>query len=398
MRVLLTSNASYVPPRGGSTHSNLVWLRHLAGQGHDCRVVAAAEHDTPARDITVNSTRFFSLPETAARVSALYEQITEWQPDWVLVSSEDLGHALLREASRSAPGRVVWLAHTPQFFPFGPESWHQDPAAARLLHSAAAIVVISHTVADYVAQHLGRSAKVIHPPIYGAGPWPLMANRQGAVTMINPCTVKGLPIFLALADRFPAIRFHALRGWGTTAADEAALARRANVTLVAAVRDIEEQLAATRILLMPSLWFEGFGLIVTEAMLRGIPVIASDAGGLMEAKLGTGFAVPVRAITAWEQTFDDRHMPVAITPPQDIDAWAAALHSLLTDEPLYRRESAAQRDAAMRFVQALDAGDLLRLLTRLPPPEPRSAPPRLTAAKLSDAQRALVLRKLRERA
>ena len=42
MRILLASNASYFPPRGGSTRSNLVWLRHLAANGHACRVVCAA--------------------------------------------------------------------------------------------------------------------------------------------------------------------------------------------------------------------------------------------------------------------------------------------------------------------------------------------------------------------
>src|SRR5439155_17696273 len=120
---------------GGSTRSNLVWLRHLASHGHECRVVAAAEADTPGPDATIDGIRFLSVRERAA---ALRAQIAEWRPDWVLISSEDLGHSLLREAFRSSPGRVVYLAHTPQFFPFGPESWHRDVEAARLLRGAAA--------------------------------------------------------------------------------------------------------------------------------------------------------------------------------------------------------------------------------------------------------------------
>ena len=38
-RILLAATASYAPPRGGATRSNLLWLRHLAGNGHECRIV-----------------------------------------------------------------------------------------------------------------------------------------------------------------------------------------------------------------------------------------------------------------------------------------------------------------------------------------------------------------------
>ena len=396
MRLLLTSNATYAPPRGGSTRSNLVWLRHLAGQGHECVVVAAAEEDTPAPELTRDGIRFLSEREASERPAALGRQIAEFRPDWVLLSSEDLGHTLLREAFRGAPGRVVYLAHTPQFFPFGPESWHPDPGASKLLREAAAIVAISRTVADYVAEHLGKTASVIHPPMYGAGPWPNLANLNGVVTMVNPCAVKGLPVFLRLAERFPLVSFHALRGWGTTAADEREMARRANITVVGTVGNIEEQLAKTRVMLMPSLWFEGFGLVVTEAMLRGLPVIASDAGGLVEAKLGTGFAVPVSPIRKYEARFDDRNMPVAEAPPQDVGAWDTALSKLLSDDALYWRESEAERAAATRFVESLDAGDFERLLLGLRPAEAPVAARK--ADSLTPEQRALLLRKMRQRA
>src|SRR5271169_6510808 len=42
MRILLASSASHVPPRGGSTRSNLAWLDALASRGHTCRIVAGA--------------------------------------------------------------------------------------------------------------------------------------------------------------------------------------------------------------------------------------------------------------------------------------------------------------------------------------------------------------------
>ena len=121
---------------------------------------------------------------------------------------------------------MVYLAHTPQFFPFGPASWNPDPAAAELVARAAAVVAIGQHTAAYW-RHTGREAVVIHPPIYGNGPFPNLASFDtGLVTMVNPCAVKGISIFLALAERFPKYGFGVLPGWGTTAADRAALAAR----------------------------------------------------------------------------------------------------------------------------------------------------------------------------
>ena len=147
------------------------------------------------------------VEDPARRVQVLRNEIREFQPDWVLVSSEDLGHGLLREAHHSAEGRVVYLAHTPQFFPFGPASWNPDPHAAELVARAAGVVAIGRHMAEYIERALGRRAVVIHPPIYGPGPFPNLARfERGLVAMINPCAVKGISIFLAVAARLPAIR------------------------------------------------------------------------------------------------------------------------------------------------------------------------------------------------
>src|SRR5689334_4779190 len=153
MRILLTANASYAPPRGGATRSNLIWLDHLARSGHPCRIVSGASGEG-AELRHHESIVVFAVEDPARRTQVLRQQIREFRPDWVLVSSEDLGHALLREAHHSAPGRVVYLAHTPQFFPFGPASWNPDEQASALVAGSAGVVAIGRHMAEYIEQQL----------------------------------------------------------------------------------------------------------------------------------------------------------------------------------------------------------------------------------------------------
>ena len=409
MRILLTSSASHVPPRGGSTRSNLAWLDALAAGGHTCRVVGGAlstdtpekltqvRHELEDQQIELASSENYAVADPVKRAAALRQQIREFQPDWVLVSSEDIGQGLLRAAHEAASGRVVYLAHTPQFYPFGPASWNPDREGADLVASSAAIVAIGHHTADYIHRHLGRRAEVIHPPIYGSGPFADYGQVDGGfVTMINPCAVKGSSIFLALAADLPGCRFAALPGLGTTAEDRRALAKQPNVTLLRNCKSIDHVLQDTRILLVPSLWFEGFGLVVVEAMLRGIPVVASNAGGLVEAKLGTDFVIPVRPIERYEAAFDDQGLPRAVLPQQDLAPWSAALRALLGDQALYQHAAAAARDAATKFVSGLRPDLLEEFLLALAPGRPvmRSED---ALARLSPEKRTLLLQRLRAR-
>jgi len=408
MRILLTANASYVPPRGGATRSNLLWLEYMAARGHACQVVAAAlaesagkraqmaQEGSDRQALVDRGVEVFEVAERSRQAFVLRRQIRGFQPDWVLVSSEDLGHGLLREAHDSAPGRVVYLAHTPQFFPFGPASWNPDPHATELVAGAAGVVAIGRHTAAYIRLHTGREAVVIHPPIYGSGPFPNLASYdQGQVTMVNPCAVKGISIFLALAKRFPTYGFGVLPGWGTTADDRAQMAVHANVAMLPNCRHIAEFLSRTRVLLMPSLWYEGFGLTVMEAMLHGIPVIASDAGGLVEAKMGTPFVVHAPAIERYAPVFDEHSLPKPVIGPVDMGPWEDALRALLTCRATYERVSAASREAALGFAGSLDAARMLDYLQSLKPGERVRERPSL--AILSAEKRTLLLQMARSR-
>jgi glycosyltransferase involved in cell wall biosynthesis len=423
MRILLTANASYVPPRGGATRSNLVWLEILAAGGHECRVVAPAlstavvaqqarDEETERRwsrasasagvdRLERNGVTVYAVADRTRVVACLRDQFREFAPDWVIVSSEDLGHVLLREAARSAAGRIIYLAHTPQFFPFGPASWNQDAEATDVVRRAAAVIAIGHHTAAYIRRHTGREAEVIHPPVYGSGPYPnLAAFDSGLVTMINPCAMKGISIFLALADRFPQQAFGVLPGWGTTAADRRDLAQRPNITLLPNVRNIEQFLRRTRVLLMPSLWYEGFGLSVMEAMLRGIPTISSDSGGLAEAKTGTRYVIPGGCIERFLPVFDEHGMPKPVLPALDIDQWALALDRLLTSPQEYQAEAERSRAAALAFVETIRPDLIVDFLASLEPAAPSepSARELPRAEALSPEKRALLLKRLREKA
>ncbi len=398
MRVLLASSASYDPPRGGSTRGNLAWLEHLAGSGHECVVVAGLPVETkveehvsaPRAHLTIRSV------ESAAHRAALKEQAARFRPDWVLVSSEDLSHALLDEAHRAAPGRVVYLAHTPQFYPFGPAAWNASERARQAVIGCAGSVASARFTAAYIYENTGRRAAVIHPPIYGAAPFRRLGRWEaGAVAMINPCDVKGVAIFRQLARDNPSLPFAALPGWGTTPEVKASLDAVGNFSWIEPCRDIEQMLERARILVVPSLWMEGFGLIVVEAMLRGIPVLAADAGGLRESALGAARLIPVTPIARFQGKFDAQHLPVAEVPAQEIGPWQEALDGLIRDAGAYETASRASYEAANGFVARLDAGEMERYLAGLQPAAAAAPAPALSA--LSAEKRALLERRLRQR-
>ena len=263
------------------THQQL--LEELAAEG--IRVSCNAEVDV----FNLNGVNVHAVVDPSRLYGYLVEQIREFKPDWTLVSSEDRSQSLLETALKVQPSRVIYLAHTPQMFPFGPAGLYPGKRRTELIGQATAIVTISRFVADYIQKWTGFESFICHPPHYGSGPFPQCGRvDNGYVLMMNACAVKGISIFLALARALPDIQFAALPGWGTTHADRTALSALPNVNLLENRKNLDDILIRTRALLMPSLWVEGFGMAVVDAMLRGIPVLASNHGGLRRGQVRHG--------------------------------------------------------------------------------------------------------------
>jgi glycosyltransferase involved in cell wall biosynthesis len=378
MKILLTMNLPYTRWSGGANRANRHLLEALAARGHDPTAIVpllgapsreseedaiirltseatAIDHDRAVLRYSLDGVRVHAVRERKNLRAYLDDYLHSSPPDITIVSSEDQSQLLLDTVSRYGKIPVVYLAHTPQMLPFGPESLHPGNARTQLVMRSHAIASISATVAQYIHAHLGRESYVMRFPCFGNPPFPRCDSFAAkTVLFLNPCAVKGIAIFLALARAFPNCNFVAVPGYGTTDRDLRELRSLSNVSIRNNMRDLNDLMRDTSVLVTPTLWMEGFGLVVVDAMLRGIPVLASAHGGLLEAKLGTPGLIPAIPITSYLDTLDEALLPDAVVPMQNPTPWCEALSTLLFNESEYRHQSALSIEAAEAFVGSLN--------------------------------------------
>jgi glycosyltransferase involved in cell wall biosynthesis len=375
MKILLGQTLVYIPARGGANKANRLLLEGLSQLGHECHAVTRAcgaqGFSSPAEFASDLSAKGYRLLHSSAevsvfdcnavkvhavldpsRLSAYFgDCCNKMRPDWILISTEDPAWRLLRTAVSSRAGRIAYLAHTPLALPCGPEALSQSAQATALLGEVDAILCETHFLKGYFRTYAGLHAEVMPISPFDPGPYPILGGiDQPYVTMINPCAVKGLSIFLAIAEAMPDIRFAVVPSWGTTGDNITALKRLDNVTIRAGSDNIRDVLAGTSVLLVPSLWQDNRPRVITEAMLHGIPVIASDVGGVREAKRGIDFILPVEPILRYTNQLDDRMMPVPEIPAQNIAPWIEALRACLRSRSAYDDLAQSSRTAALGLV------------------------------------------------
>ena len=403
VRILLAHNSPYYPSFGGGDKSNRLMMAALAARGHQVRVLAriaefgARSHETlvrvlAARDISSDVTHEavqFELDGGVVSVftrgrslrSWLSARMSEFHPDVILTSTDDPAHLMLGPAMHVPRARVVYLVRAMIALPFGPAASFRSKAKSELLRQTDGSVAVSEYVAAYARQW--GNLKTLHLPISlpDRSDPPEMAHFENRfVTMINPCGGKGISIFLGLAQRLPDVEFAAVPSWGTTAADMAALQRYPNITVLAPTDDIDRIFRQTRVALVPSLWAEARSRVVLEAMMRGIPVLASDVGGMAEAMLGMDYLLPVNPIACYHPMLDELMVPMLDIPGQNTDPWIHALHCL-ADRTRYEDLSLRCRATAIRYARSLSVAPLEAYLQQvMAAPRHRGSPERAKTA------------------
>lgn len=182
------------------------------------------------------------------------------------------------------------------------------------------------------------------------------------ITFINPSFEKGVNVFMPLAalaaKEAPDIQFlvvqsrgrwgNALKVLGYSPEDFP------NVKIIGHQKDMRGVYGVTRALLLPSVWHESGARVIPEALLNGIPVLASNSGGSAEliGRAGRIFDLP-------ETVRENR----GVRAPDDVvRPWLEEIQRIVRDEPHYESlhqgavEESAKHDirvSTRRFIEAV---------------------------------------------
>ena len=340
MKILFASAAPYLPQLYGGVNTNTHELiAEFALRGHSAAVLSRLSYGN-----WFGGRRAIRMGIAGRRISCdealgypVYRARQPWlgadevPPHDVVIVQDgrflDLARAFIRTGTA-----VVGYFHGLEF-----EDWDKPGARFRAddLPCVPYVVNSQFTAARFRSRH-GIEPSVVTPVIRHdryRSDW-----RPANVTFINPVQEKGVDLALAIAERCPEIPFVFVEGWPLGLQHRWRLMRRIralrNVTLQPRTNDMRTVYQHCRVLLVPSAWSrETWGRVASEAQINGIPVLASDIGGLPEA-IGPGGTTLSRTDPA--------------------ETWAEALRRLWHDEAFFRHKSQMALGQSQRNTMQVD--------------------------------------------
>ena len=222
--------------------------------------------------------------------------------------------------------RIVVLLHMPLAEASSVEAAERVEAA--VLNAAAAVITTSKWAGHWVVSHLGVDADRVWTAVPGVdSAQPARGTASGGnLLCAGPVTpAKGHDVLIAALAKVADLDWHCTCAGAldldpafveslTTAATRAGVADRFVLTGPLSRPALTELRSRTDLLISPSRR-ESYGMAVTEGLVCGIPVIATDVGGHREA---VGQA-------------SDRTLPGMLLSADDADGLADALRTWLTD-------------------------------------------------------------------
>jgi glycosyltransferase involved in cell wall biosynthesis len=327
---LLFSVGEYYPPQG---------IGGIQRNTHDlCRLLQAAGHEVVVLAGLTGGDRLFwlnSLRRKLGRRAVVADHgcgypvyrgwqlvqgfewlLQVWRPDHVILQSHHMAAYAALARAHGVPAHGYF--HSTTSYDLKPE---QPPLFDRVYAN-------SDFTAAWIAERYGYRSTVLRPLIE---PQAYRVEPEGRhVLFFNPHPDKGGMLAVEIARAMPDLRFDFVSAWNEDediAAVRAAARQLPNVEWLPSVEDTRVYLRRARVLLMPSQWIETWGRVASEAQVSGIPVLASDRGGLPEAVGAGGVILAADAPAA---------------------QWCESLRLLMADESVHRRLSQAALEHARR--------------------------------------------------
>lgn len=388
------------PPTGDRVEAlrgdaDVLTVHHVAADGVAVRVVRVGSGGGG------EGSRVQLMDEREALVRLAAWTLRSWRPDVVLLGGgATLCVELARRAETSRVPAALWLQRTASL----------SPALAGV--SWCGVVASSRFLQRLCRERLNVSAELVYPVVSRDRVFSPL-RRPMYVTFVSPTPQRGAGFFVTLAAelrrRRPDIPVQVVEGSGRVevldkACIEAGLGAwpSLGVRVIPRADNPRTFLATSRVLVVPAVAPVGQCRVVLEAMMNGVPVLASDRGALAELfpvsrtegwHQGTfgGALLPVASRLTVDEASDvageteegecggetaDRSPGAARTPLRvatrgEVSAWVQAIERLWDDETLYKTWSAAGPASAARFdaetmADRLDA--LLRGWARRPAP------------------------------
>lgn len=354
----------------------------LRGLGHRVDVLAPVRGDVPHPGSVTAAGRSMAIRYngSVARVSfgpLAFARVRRWvrEHDFdVLHLHEPVAPSLSLLALAVADGPVVATFHT---------SLARSRALAALqgmlqpqLEKVTARIAVSPLARRVQVEHLGGDAVEIPNGVdagafAAATPLPGYPRDGGTVGFVGRFDEprKGMPVLLDAARRLARTR-PGLRLLVVGRGDAAALRRRAGHDLASRLEALDgvdevtkaRALRSVDVCCAPNLSGESFGMVLTEAMAAGTPVVASD-------------------LAAFRRVLDGGRAGL-LAPPGDADALAGALDGLLADHRRRDALATAGRGRVALLDWPVIAGQVLRVYQTAAAADPRRVATRLPEAAL----------------